>query len=217
LFPKTLHWPKLYLNPPKLCPWEPYLHRSSPALCAVLAAFALFSAPKIASAQSQPDESPIVVVRRPGREDGEAQMTVKGKVRKISPHAVAAFRVRGGQGALIIGLEPAKGKIAKSYVLHYYDLDSGSRRLLGTFPFNAATLAETDLTGDSWAFAISGTAVTVKPVIIAGDEKGIPGLLMNATAPSISHGILAYQRDGQHHDASLDVLLGWTKTDIYQP
>ena len=194
------------------------MHRCRPALCAVLAAFTFFPAPKIASAQSQADEPPIVIVRRPGREDGEAQMTIKGKVRKISPHAVAAFRVRGGQSALIIGLEPAKGKTAKTYVLHYYDLDSGRRRLLGTVPINAATLAETNLTGDSWAFALAGKdAVSGKPVIIAGDEEGIPGLLMNATAPAINHGALAYQRDGQQHDAKLDVLLGWVKTDIYQP
>src|ERR1700761_4137330 len=130
------------------------LHRCRAALCSLLAALSFFSIPSIAVAQPRPEESPIVIVRRAGKEDGEAQMTVKGKVRKISPHAVAAFRVRGGQGALIIGLEPAKGKIAKSYVLHYYDLDSGRRRLLGTVPFNAATLAETDLTGDSWAFAL---------------------------------------------------------------
>lgn len=194
------------------------MHRCRPALCAVLAAFTFFPAPKIASAQPQADEPPIVIVRRPGRDDGEAQMTIKGKVRKISPHAVAAFRVRGGQSALIIGLEPAKGKTAKTYVLHYYDLDSGRRRLLGTVPINAATLAETNLTGDSWAFALAGKdAVSGKPVIIAGDEEGIPGLLMNATAPAINHGVLAYQRDGQQHDARLDVLLGWVKTDIYEP
>jgi LssY C-terminus len=194
------------------------LHRCRPALCAVLAAFTFFPAPRIASAQPRADEPAIVIVRRPGREDGEAQMTINGKVRKISPHAVAAFRVRGGQSALIIGLEPAKGKTAKTYVLHYYDLDSGRRRLLGTVPLNAATLAETDLTGDSWAFALAGKdAVTGKPVIIAGDEEGIPGLLMNATAPAINHGALAYQRDGQQQDAKLDVLLGWVKTDIYEP
>jgi hypothetical protein len=194
------------------------LHRCRPALYALLTAFTLFSAPQIASAQPQPDEPPIVVVRHPGKEDGEAQMTVKGKIRKISPHAVAAFRARGGLSALIIGLEPAKGKTQKTYVLRYYDLDSGRRRLLGTVPFNTATLAETAVSGDSWAFALAGKdAVTGKPVIIAGDEEGIPGLLINANSPAIREGTLTYQKDGKSRTAQLDVLLGWEKTGIYAP
>jgi LssY C-terminus len=194
------------------------LHRCRPAFYAFLTAFTLFSASMIASAQPQPDEPPIVVVRHPGKEDGEAQMTVKGKVRKISPHAVAAFRARGGLSALIIGLEPAKGKTQKTYVLRYYDLDSGRRRLLGTVPFNAATLAETAVSGDSWAFALAGKdAVTGNPVIFAGDEEGIPGLLMNATAPKIKDGILTFQKEGKSRTVRLDVLLGWEKTGIYAP
>jgi hypothetical protein len=194
------------------------LHRCRPALYAVLAAFTLFSAPQIALAQPQPDESPITVVRRPGREDGEAQMTVKGKIRKISPHAVAAFKVRDGLSALIIGLTPAKGKTPKTYALRYYDLDSGRRRLLGTVPFGAATVAETAMTGDSWAFALAGKdAVTGKPSIVAGDEEGIPGLLMNAAAPAIHEDILTYQDNGESRTVKLDALLGTTKTGIYAP
>jgi hypothetical protein len=184
----------------------------------LLAALSLFSVPGIASAQPQPDEAPIVIVRHPGKEAGEAQMTVEGKVRKISPHAVAAFKVRGGQSALIIGLGPAKDKTPKSYVLHYYDLDSGRRRLLGAVPFNTATVAETATTGDGWAFALAGKdAATGKPVIIAGDEEGLPGLLPNATAPAIHEATLTYQTDGASRSAKLDVLLGWAKTDIYAP
>ena len=50
----------------------------------------------MAYAQQKPDElSPITITRKPGHEDGQAQMMEKGKVRRITPHAVAAWRVRG--------------------------------------------------------------------------------------------------------------------------
>jgi hypothetical protein len=42
--------------------------------------------------------SEITIVRQPGHEDGIAQMTENGKVHKIAPHAVAAWKVRDGVG-----------------------------------------------------------------------------------------------------------------------
>ena len=49
--------------------------------------------------------SSITIVRKPGQEAGEAEMTVNGKVRKIAPHAVAAWMVRDGEGALVLVVE----------------------------------------------------------------------------------------------------------------
>src|SRR5438445_3542872 len=65
--------------------------------------------------------APITIVRKPGHEDGEAQIPgeKKDKVRKIAPHALAAWRVRGDVGALVVTLKPAKGQLPKQYVLHY--------------------------------------------------------------------------------------------------
>ncbi len=88
-------------------------------------------------AQQKPSAalSPITIARKPGHEDGQAQITEKGKTRKITPHAVAAWRVRGEDGALVLVLQPSKGNRAKQYVLRYYDLDSGRRRVLGVSAF----------------------------------------------------------------------------------
>src|ERR1700748_1793578 len=74
----------------------------------------------------------ITIIRQTGKEGGEAQMIVKGKAHKITANAVQAWPVREGQGALILVL-PHKGSAARQYVLRYYDLDSGRRRVLGTF------------------------------------------------------------------------------------
>jgi hypothetical protein len=68
-------------------------------------------------------------------------MTVKGKVHKITPHAIAVWPVRDGQGALILVVEQKK-PAAKQFLLRYYDLDSGRRRVLGAVPFQSATLQE---------------------------------------------------------------------------
>src|SRR5215469_1246965 len=96
--------------------------------------------------------SDITIERKPGQEDGEAEMTVNGKVRKIAPHAVEAWKVRGGEAALVLVVEPPKGDHGKQYTLRYYDLDSGRRRDLGEVPVAKATLKETENKDELWAF-----------------------------------------------------------------
>src|SRR5580698_7302497 len=76
----------------------------------------------------------IIIVRSNGKEDGVAQMVVKGKTHKITANALQAWSVREGQGAVILVVEQ-KRPAAKRYVLRYYDLDSGRRRILGNVPF----------------------------------------------------------------------------------
>ena len=182
-----------------------------------VSALMLLSVPAATGAQNTAS-APITIVRRPGHEDGMAQMMVKGKVRKISPHAVEAWTVRGGEGALIIGLQPAKGKTPKQYLLRYFDLESGRRRLLGTVPMNAAQVAETAAKGSAWAFALSGTdATTGKPVIVVGDDQGIPGMLADASSPVMHDDSLNFQVAGENRVAPLGVLLGTARPDIYAP
>jgi opacity protein-like surface antigen len=162
--------------------------------------------------------SPITITRKPGMEDGEAQMTVKGKVRKISPHAVAAFNVRGGEGALVLVLVPAKGEVAKQYVLRYYDLDTGRRRVLGPVPMNKVTLTETDAKGETWAFALSGTDLkTSQPLIMVGDDQAVPGRLPNSDSPVFHADTLTFSSGRETQEAKLGVLLGTATGDIYAP
>jgi hypothetical protein len=178
----------------------------------------LFSALPTPAQTKGVDVSPITIERKPGHEDGEAQMVVNGKVRKISPHAVEAFTVRGGEGALVIGLQAAKGATPKQYMLRYYDLDSGRRRDLGALPMSSARVQETNAKGEAWAFALSGTDLkTSQPVIVVGDDRATPGLLENASAPVFHDEELTYSAGGETRAAKLDALLGVGKGDIYEP
>ena len=112
--------------------------------------------------------SDITIAHKPGQEGGEAEMTVKGKVRKIAPHAVEAWKVREGAGALVLVVVPPKGHTPKEYMLRYYDLDSGRRRDLGELPMSKASLKETEDKDELWAFALSGTDLkTTAPVVVA--------------------------------------------------
>ena len=177
-----------------------------------------------AQKENFPASSPISIASKPGRDDGEAQMIVDGKPRKIAPHAVAAFTVRGGQGALIIVLQPEKGKVPRQYILRYYDLDSGRRRVLGTVPFRSGSVVETRSTDERWAFALSGIDQTTgKPILIVGNDQAIPGLLPNSSAPDFyeegSHddAMLTYTQAGVSTSAKLNVLLGLALNRIYTP
>ncbi|MBS1800242.1 MAG: LssY C-terminal domain-containing protein [Acidobacteria bacterium] len=165
--------------------------------------------------------APITIVRKPGHEDGEAQMPgeKKGKVRKIAPHAVAAWRVRGDAGALILVLQPAKGQVAKQYILRYYDLASGRRRVLGRVPFASGSVVETKETDDRWAFALSGIEQPEgSPSVVVGDDQAIPGLLLNATSPEFhSDRTLSFAQAGVSKTAKVGVLLGTELHEIYAP
>lgn len=183
---------------------------------------ALFAAVSVAAQQpakvapaSQPE---ITIARKPGQQDGQAQMIVKGKVRKIAPHAVAAWTVKGGEGALLIVLQSAKGIVAKQYQLRYYDLDSGRRRFLGTVPIDAATLTETQDRSERWAFALAGTDLkTSEHVIVVGDEEAIPGLLPGASSPVFHGDTLTYASNGESKNIQLGLLLGTSLGKIYTP
>jgi len=163
--------------------------------------------------------SPITIERKPGNEDGQAQMMEKGKVRKIAPHAVAAWRVRGDVGALIVVLQPAKGNTAKQYILRYYDLDSGRRHVLGAIPMAApGSIVETKATDERWAFALSGIdSSSAAPVVVVGDDQAIPGLLQNANSPVFHDETLTYAQDGETRTAKTGVLLGTELHAIYAP
>lgn len=163
-------------------------------------------------------ETPITIVRKPGNVDGEAQIVEPGKKpRKIAPHALAAWRVRDGSGALVIVSGPEKQIAFKRYVLRYYDLDTGRRRELGAVPFSDAKVLETKSPNENWAFCLSGEDSTSnQPVLVVGDDNAIPGLLPDATSPEFHDDAeLSYTHAGQTRTAKLGVLLGTQLNAIY--
>jgi opacity protein-like surface antigen len=161
----------------------------------------------------------IVIVRKSGQEDGVAEIKVKDKVHKITAHALQAWTVRRGQGALILVVEK-KSSAQKQHVLRYYDLDSGRRRALGAVPFNGATIAESDTPDAGWAFALSGKDLSSgQSVTIVGDEEAIPGVIPGTTSPTFTGSNLTYTLlpGDEKRTVKTASLLGTDLGDIYSP
>ncbi|HLH34471.1 MAG TPA: LssY C-terminal domain-containing protein [Alloacidobacterium sp.] len=162
------------------------------------------------------ETSEISIVRKPGHEDGQAQIVEAGKVRKITPHATDAWLARKGAAALVIVAEAAKGDQPKQHILRYYDLDSGRRRTLGEVPFAAASLKETTASNDQWTFALAGTdAKTSHPVIVVGSDRALTGVLFNASAPEFQDESLRYAVGNEHRQAKTGALTGREFNAIY--
>ena len=178
--------------------WKGVRMTVSPLVRLGTAALILMLAPASASLLALDDEqttspSPtITVVRKPGREDGLAQVTDKGKTHTITSQAVEAWPVREGQGALVL-VNGKSSSTSKGYVLRYYDLDSGRRRILGTVPFRTAALKENLSSEEQWSFALTGKdPATGQVLTVVGDDEALPGLLPGAEAISFDGGSFVY-------------------------
>ena len=159
----------------------------------------------------------ITIVRQSGKEDGEAQMIVKGKAHKITAKAVLAWPVREGQGALILVLPP-KGSAANLYQLRYYDLDSGRRRVLGTVPFKTGNVLESTTADGDWVFSLVGqNLVNNQPIIYVGSDEAIPGVLVGASSPTFSGDYLLFTAGDQKQSVKIADLLGINLRGIYSP
>jgi len=157
----------------------------------------------------------ITILRKHGRQDGIARMTVSGgksKPRSITKHAMQAWPVRNGQGALILIVEK------KHYLLRYYDLDSGRRRNLGAVPFDHASLKETKLPNEGWAFALTGTdPATGQPLTLVGSTDAMPGVLPGESSPRFAGDSLTCATPGGKQSFKVASLLGTDLDDIYTP
>ncbi|HET6219227.1 MAG TPA: LssY C-terminal domain-containing protein [Acidobacteriaceae bacterium] len=149
----------------------------------------------------------LVIVKKPGALDGKAMATVKAPVKvngkiiirektgHIATHALQAWTIMNGQGALLLLSPEKKGGQDQ---LRYYQLDEGKGRPLGDVPFAQATMVESPATGAPWAFALSGIdPSTGQPVIFAGDVQAIHAQLPNASNPYFSADALCFQSTGR--------------------
>jgi opacity protein-like surface antigen len=187
---------------------------------AILGLLVLSSSLIAMAAVNTPAPAPpdITIARKPGHEDGIAEIKIKGKVQKITAHAIQAWPVRAGRGALILVVE--KKNSATQHTLRYYDLDSGRRRVLGAVPFNTADLKESNLIDADWAFALSGKdSSTGQPLTIVGDEEAVPGVIPGAASPSFAADDLTYTAmpAGEKQTVKTSALLGTSLRDIYSP
>ena len=185
---------------------------------AILLGFLAIAPPPLARAADTSSSIPITIVRKPGHADGVAQMTVKdkagkAKTSKIAKHAMQAWPVRDGEGALILVREK------QQYILRYYDLDTSRRRDLGSVPFGHGSLVETKADGESWAFALSGKdPATGQPLTLVGSTDAIPGLIPGASSPVFTpDGSIAWTTPEGKQTAKISALLGTSLNNIYVP
>ena len=164
----------------------------------------------------------IVIEKKPRSVDGEAIATVKAtalvkgkrtvtdKSGRIATHAVEAWTIMGGQGALLLLSPEKKGQ---RHRIRYYELHSGKWRALGEVPFAHATFAESEVGSAHWAFAICGINAGSysqgnEPAIFAGDQEVIHTELTNASAPRFSGSTFFFQSSGREQQIEISDLLG---------
>ena len=182
-----------------------------------VSALMLLSVPAATRAQNTAS-APITIVRRPGHEDGMAQMMVKGKVRKISPHAVEAWTVRGGGRRA--DHRPAAGEGQDSQAISIALFRSGERA-------QAAVGHSADERGAGGGDGREGQRVGLRPQRDgyhdrqAGHCRGRrPGHSRDAgrcILPSDARRFAEFSGGRRNRVAPLGVLLGTARPDIYAP
>jgi opacity protein-like surface antigen len=161
-----------------------------------------------------PSATDIAIVRKSGHDEGIAQIVIKGKVHKITGHAIQAWLVREGQGALILVDDPKASP--RQYRIRYFDLDSGRRRDLGAVPFKSASMTQSKDELDPWAFSLTGNDLTTNvPITVVGDDQAIPGVLCGATSPVFDGDNFLFTSGGRKHTEKTADLLGTDLRDIY--
>jgi hypothetical protein len=172
----------------------------------ILAATVAFYSPLVLAAVplAPPVIRSITVVKKPGKTDGRAMATVNGKTGSIAAHALQAWTIQQGQGALLL-LSPLKKN--QPYRVRYYELDAGKSRLLGEVPFAQAMMVES--TNGTWAFTLSGIDPASKdPVMFVGDTQAIHARIDHASEPVFSPASLSFQTPNGAQAIDLQVLLG---------
>ena len=170
----------------------------------------------------------LTVEKKPGALYGRAMATVKGpskvkgkiviteKTGHIAAHAIQAWIIMNGQGALLL-LSPEKKGLANR--LRYYQLDAGKGRLLGHIPLDQGTVTERMPADDQWAFALGGTnPSTGRRVIYAGDTHAIHALVDNAWDPRFTSETVIYETPSGRRTVSIAELVGLNyQTGIFAP
>ena len=165
--------------------------------------------------------APVTIVRKPGHEDGEAQIMEKGKKKpsKIAPHAVSAWRVRGDEAVLVVVLQPAKGSFRSNMFCATTIWTAGAAEYWEDSDEHGNADRDEDdgrIVGRS---RLSGNDATDnKPFLVVGDDQAIPGLLPGASSPELHDDTaLSYAMGGETKTTKLGVLLGTELHKIYAP
>jgi hypothetical protein len=88
-----------------------------------------------------------------GKGNSQGKTTETEKTGRIASHALQAWTIMGGQGALFLLSPQKKGE---QHRVRYYELDAGKGHFLGHVPFAEAKMAESTDLKCPWAFAVAG-------------------------------------------------------------
>lgn len=186
------------------------------ALLTMVAAVTLLGASSVAAQQTTITH--LRVEKKPGAADGRAMATVtgsatvKGKVvaaertGRIADHAVQAWSIMHGQGALLL-LAPQKK--TDLYRLRYYDPDARKGRMLGLLPFARAAIVESNAAGQPWAFAITGIDPhSGQTVTFAGNLEALHARIDGASEPRFADRALWFHTPAGWKQATISRLMG---------
>jgi hypothetical protein len=150
------------------------------------------------------DGKAMATVRGPAKVKGK--LTVTEKNGRIASHALQAWIVQNGQGALLLLSPEKKGG---QPTLRYYEADAAKSRPLGELPFSQAAMTETTTSAGSWAFALSGMDPSAgQPAIYAGDTQALHARLAAASDPHFSPDALSFQSSGKPSSLAISRLMG---------
>jgi opacity protein-like surface antigen len=158
----------------------------------------------------------IHVEKQPGQQTGPALVTVNGKVRRVMRNALQAWPVRKGEDALI--LAPAATNAGNApYRLLFFDGATRQRRILGSVPFDAAEVSESERGDGTSIFVLSGSNGNEPVVVVAGMEA-IHARLTGAVNPKLGSDALTYvdKRSGRTRVAPLASLMATDMSGIYE-
>lgn len=125
--------------------------------------------------------SDIHVDKKPGQEIGSAVVTINGKLKQLTHHALNAWPIMDGQNALV--LVPGTKNAPSEYHLRFYEGATRRFRDLGAVPLASPELLQRKQSNGDGSLYLPANG---KPVIVAAGLNGVHGLLRQNFRPTPS-------------------------------
>ncbi len=159
--------------------------------------------------------SDIHVDKKPGQEVGVAVVTIAGKPKQLTHHALEAWPIMNGQNALVL-VSATNKKAPGEHHLRFYEGATRKFRDLGVIPLSSAELQQGKQTDGDWVFVLSGV-VSGRAVIVAAGMNGVHGLLEGASGAKLQDDSITFTTaSGQIKTLPVKALLATDMTAIYE-
>ncbi len=141
-----------------------------------------------------------------GQTNVKGKLVATEKTGRIANHAVQAWTILNGHGALLLLAPQKKDEL---YRVRYYAADAGKGRTLGMVPFAQAKLVESNRAGQPWAFAITGVDPRKKlPLTFAGNMDALHARIEGASDPRFTDTTLMFQTASAEKAVRISTLMG---------